>query len=917
MVSKCFSEWGPYSKKYMGLSHIANHKFKSGVRFDFTVLPAVFGMDVKIPNVTVPSGVHPWLCSPDYSFYSYRYDLEWKDRIYADVSFSRIDENSTLVRTEIVNNSEIMGNFLVNYFSSIEYPYPYFTRLITPSKCVYKDALDYDEYEYNTPRPWDKQNPDGMKKGQFRSPDFVNENGLGDRVDKWHMPHRVIKPFGAEKGDRVSYALEIPEDYENALLFIRYRTSDIHYEQGKMVGVHYIPGESDATFLLNGKEVVFSATDKLDIKVVEFGKLTKGEMKIELVSVGTGAVELDFLCVIEEADIMNFRVYKDENNFMPEITEEKANDCGYISKLKYQNVNEEYILRTFSENTRYRKIPTGSLEDCMSARLSNADVSFDDVTESFTGAFKRKHSDDGFFHNAIVHTIFVESGETRVEYAVVSLGETEYKTLEEYEEIYKKAKSKAVKFNFNESGKKYELSNNILGATLLTNAVYPIYKHGENIIHHTPGKRWDCLYTWDSGFIGLGMTLLSKKFADYSLDTYFTEMDNPDYAFLLHGSPVPVQMYLYSELLKENNDKEKLLEMYPRAKRFYEFLVGRGDGSTTAKFKSGLTTTYDYFYSTSGMDDYPAQVQMMNDNVRDKASPVISSSQVIRCGKILKMVATALGKTKDAEIYSQDIERITKALHKYSWDEDSGYFSYVLHDENYEPKEIFRTYNGENVNKGLDGIYPIIAGACTKEQSDRILGHLKSEKEMLSPYGISAVDMSAGYFKVNGYWNGHVWFPHQWFIWKTMLDMGESDFAFEIAERALNIWKREVEYSYYTFEMVNVVTGKGGWFHNFGGLSSPINLWSAAYYKPGTFNTGLDTWVDYQEFNEDNTSFKGKFKYFGNNEKFTVIVTLSDKIKDYKVTVNGVETACNVRDNSAVEVTINGGVDSYEITVNK
>ena len=182
MVSKCFSPWGPYGKKYMGLSRIADHTFKSGIRFDFTVAPSIFGADIKVPNVTVPSGCHPWLASGDYSFFSYRYDLEWKDRVYADVSYSKISDESILVRTEIVNNSELMQNCLINYFSSIEYPYTHYTRLVTPEKCTYKEATDYDEYIYNSPRPWDEENPDGLKKGEFRSSEFVNESGLGDRV---------------------------------------------------------------------------------------------------------------------------------------------------------------------------------------------------------------------------------------------------------------------------------------------------------------------------------------------------------------------------------------------------------------------------------------------------------------------------------------------------------------------------------------------------------------------------------------------------------------------------------------------------------------------------------------------------------------------------------------------------------------
>ena len=54
--SKAFPAWGPYGKKYMGLSRIADHVFAKGVRFDFTTVPAIFGGDIKVPNVTLPSG---------------------------------------------------------------------------------------------------------------------------------------------------------------------------------------------------------------------------------------------------------------------------------------------------------------------------------------------------------------------------------------------------------------------------------------------------------------------------------------------------------------------------------------------------------------------------------------------------------------------------------------------------------------------------------------------------------------------------------------------------------------------------------------------------------------------------------------------------------------------------------------------
>lgn len=894
--SHCFPAWGPYGKKYMGISRIADHSFAKGVRFDFCTVPAIFGGDIRVPNVTVPCGCHPWRCSPDYSLITYRFDLVCKDTVYAEVSYVRLDDESILIRTELVNNSQLMQNCLINFFESAEYPDSSYCELTLPEKCAFKNAVDYDSYNYAVKRPWDEQNPDGFKKGEFRDCRFTDCFGLGDRVGKWHMPHRYLPVFGAEKGDSVSFTLNCPCEFDDAVLAIRYRTAGIEYKQGKMVGVRCVPGKTNADFLLNGSLISLPASDELQTVCFPLGKVPQGDYRLALEAVGTGGAEFDFLCIAEKCDADRIVTQTKSYDYTPSIT---CDDC--LSSCRYKDIDGEFILRTFNENTRFRRIETGALEDCMTARLSNADVSFDDVTESFTGSFARKHSDDGFFLNTIVHTLFVEPGASRTEYAVISKGKTDYLTPDEYEKIYLERRAETPDIKFNSRGSKYELSNEILRATLLTNAVYPIYKHGEYIIHHTPGKRWDCLYTWDSGFIGLGMNEWAPEYADYILDTYLSDESNPDYAFLHHGSPVPVHIYQYLEMLKRSNDKASLYALYPRVKLYYLFLAGKVRSSTTAKFKSGLTTTYDYFYSSSGMDDYPAQVAMMEQNLRDTAAPVISSAQVIRCGKILSMVASKLGLDDDVAQYSADIERITRALNEYSWDEQSGYYGYVLHDKDYNPVGIFTTQSGENLNKGLDGIYPLIAGVCNEHQKQAILSHLKNKHEMLSPYGISAVDMSAGYFKVNGYWNGNVWFPHQWFIWKSLLDLGESDFAFTIAELALEAWRQEVDYSYYTFEMVSVVTGRGGWFHNFGGLSTPINMWANAYYKPGTFTTGLDTFVDSAVFSPDCKQLEAKLTYFGNNGEFAVIAAM-DEGSACRASLDGKSLAVTERKKGCFEV---------------
>ena len=881
---------------------------KSGVRFDCTASPAVFGSGARVPNTTVPCGCRAWHCNSDYSYYSYRFDLENKDDVCSEVSYVRLSDEATLIRTEIFNNTELIQNCLINYFMSIEYRSDSFCAVSFPDKCLVIKADGYDEYEYKIRRPWDEQNADAAKKGVFTDDTFYLGRGLGDRASKWHLPDRYLAPFGGEKGDRVSYTVDRRIKFSHPVLSVRYRTSGIKYEQGKMVGVTYVPGDRKAVFTLGERKLVFEPTDELKIKQFELDFLPE---RLELVSEGEGGIEIDFLAVTEKSDADGIKAYTKAYEFKPQI-EISDSGSGTLSKLRYENVDGDYRLRTFDKNTRTRSINSGCLEDCLSSRLSNSDESFDDLTESFTSSFRDKHSDPGFFHNVLVHTVFIEPHSSAVKYAVISKGETEYLSDSEYEKIYARAVEGYESFSLGSVGEKYELSNEMLKSAALTNVVYPIYKHGRYIIHHTPGKRWDCLYTWDSGFIGLAFLSYAPKFAKYILDTYLSDKSNPDYAFVHHGSPVPVQFYIFNEML--NADNSCAGEYYDRLKLYYDFFLGKIRGSTTAKFKSGLLTTYDYFYSSSGMDDYPAQVAMMHDGLRETAAPVITSAHAIRIAKIMIKAAKILGKDEDCGVYGKDIEKLTNALNLYSWDGESGYFSYVLHNKNNEPTGKYKLPSGENLNKGLDGVYPLVSGICSREQKQRLLSHLMSENEMLSRYGVSAVDTSASYFKVNGYWNGNIWFAHQWFLFKTMLDLGEGDFAYEIARRALDVWKRESEYAYYTFEMVNVVTGRGGWFHNFGALSLPVNMWAAAYFKTGTVTVGFDAQIESCEFSEDNTRAEITLTKPKGNE-CVVLVAMNDK---YAYSVIGEEvTSVRERFIGEAEIRLSSESEKCRIIVQK
>src|SRR5690606_29709113 len=118
---------------------------------------------------------------------------------------------------------------------------------------------------------------------------------------------------------------------------------------------------------------------------------------------------------------------------------------------------------------------------------------------------------------------------------------------------------------------------------------------------------------------------------------------------------------------------------------------------------------------------------------------------------------------------------------EHAWDEEAGYYGYVKHDPDGHPMDILRHESGDNFNRGLDGTYPLVAGACSQSQGERLLMNLRDPDKLWSPIGLTAVDQSAPYYTNEGYWNGTVWMAHQWFYWKTMLDYGQADDAWRIA----------------------------------------------------------------------------------------------------------------------------------------
>lgn len=875
-------DWGPYTKKYIGISHIPDER--AGFRFDLSVFPGFYRRKVEVPNVMWDSGFHPWEVASDLSYFSYRHELEWKDRVFCDISYSHIDSNSRLIRCECINNTNLPQTLALHYMASMNFPSPTIYSAETlrpyranlPKKAIWIGAMDYHDLSYAKSRPTDNLMPDGLLRGEQCGHGFTGPSGLGIG-------------FGKDKGDTVTYNITVKDTMPSAILIVRYRMED-----GDET-IFNVSGIIKTKLVLNGD-------NSFQIVTQSIGRLQAGKYQLALTSQGCASICLDGFAIVPCGQ-------EEQVTFEPVIFQPKP--CrmeGPIVNamiLKYPDVDRYYGMAWEDDNFIIREFHDSDLDCQMRYKVH------EHVQTYFPGDEKSHYT------NVFMRPIVVTPHSHKVINGLVCQGtkrqvQTYLKNtpvhITQADDTYRRAKRMAVNFCDTDKDKKYAFSQQLMAAATLSGLSYPIYSQRSYIKHYSPGRWWDCMYTWDSGFLGLGLLEHDTQRAVDCLKAYVTDVGNPHAAFIHHGSMLPTQMFLFLELWNRTQSSKLLDYFYPRLKQYYLFMRGRFGSSTIANLSSGLLRPWDYFYNSGGWDDYPPQAYVHANHLTATVTPVMTSTYVARFAKILRMAATAIGLDKDISDYDTDINVLSGALQEYSWDEHSGYFGYVTHDGSGKPTGILRHTSGTNFNMGLDGASPIFAGLCAPNQEQRILEHLKTEGQLWSRIGISAVDQSAPYYRRDGYWNGTVWMAHQWVVWKSMLDLGQTDFAFKIAQSGLDVWKKETDDTYHCFEHFIIETGRGAGWHQFTSLSSPVMSWFSAYYRPGHFTCGLDVWVQKQRFSSKNSHFKAALNLYSRLGYHPCVLVCMDPHYHYNCTWNGKPTVVKELMPGCLSVALSGDV---------
>lgn len=786
-------DWGPYNKQYYGASRVIDRT--KGASFNVELFPGFFRRSVLAGNSRSDTGVKLWGANADLTRFVYRYELEWKDRIYCYADYNITDDRQVDIACTFVNNTLIDQSLDVTLAASLQLPlnmpgseyegFYTFYRPVLPEGSVCIDATEYADIRCGTDIA-----PDGKYLGEE---EHNGASGLGTAIDGYHFC-------------REGHFLRYETDVRSSKLGIRY----------------YCEKDTSLRVSVNGKEYRFDcpAVTKYTYAVIDIDPADVKE--IILYATGEG-VSVDSLCIGDGADRVTYEPIPHN------LTPEKVMGEGTMT-LKYPDFSDSFTIKWFEGVRHQRQCRCADIGKMLQLTVN------DHVSRTVRGL------GEGIYEIIQSTPVYLGAGQTETRHFRIYKDEEITPVYHEIEHV-----------SCNPEGERYAFSQDMMRYNTLLNVVFPIYTRRQYIKHNAPGRFWNSLYSWDSGFIGMGLSCSDFQRAYDCLNTYLTPVGDRHSPYIFHGSVVPTQVFLYKHLVDSFPEKRgELKKLYPMMKQYYGFYADLC--RSPEQMRSGLTKTWHLSYNSGGWDDYPPQ-----DHLRDalgrgdkytheNTTPVITTANTVLISKIMKQIAALMGHAEDCEYYDRTADVYAAAIPQ-TWDEEAGYFSYMTHTGDGNIEGIFRYKDGTNYNMGMDGVTPYIAGITTEHQDGRILNNIKNG--MMTDIGVCVVDTRAPYYSPYGYWNGSVWMPHQYILWKALIDRGETDLAFEIADKSLNVWQREVEETYNCFENFMCHNGRGSGYHHFSGLSCPISLFFASYYTPNTVTAGWASVIKSIEKDED------------------------------------------------------------------
>ena len=185
------------------------------------------------------------------------------------------------------------------------------------------------------------------------------------------------------------------------------------------------------------------------------------------------------------------------------------------------------------------------------------------------------------------------------------------------------------------------------------------------VAHYTPGKRWDSFCTHGTpASSAWARHTGGRRAGPPRAGAVSSGPENSDFAFVHHGSLVPVQFTCTRTPLARAQDKAGLLRLLSGDAAVLRILAGTGEGSTTARFVRAPADELRLFLQRqrNGRLCGTGAGCMRRALSGQRQHLILFTAHVIRAAKILSQSARRLGLVQDEERCGRDIERLSAAL---------------------------------------------------------------------------------------------------------------------------------------------------------------------------------------------------------------------------------------------------------------
>ncbi|WP_081718335.1 MGH1-like glycoside hydrolase domain-containing protein [Lutibaculum baratangense] len=164
--------------------------------------------------------------------------------------------------------------------------------------------------------------------------------------------------------------------------------------------------------------------------------------------------------------------------------------------------------------------------------------------------------------------------------------------------------------------------------------------------------------------------------------------------------------------------------------------------------------------------------------------------------EMLSLAAAEIGEDEEADRFAALAEDTKRKIREELWDEERGLFAN-------------RQRDGSFVRSvGPTSLYPLICGAASRAQADRLVAHLDDPAMFGGPFGLPNATRNDPAYRDNVYWRGRIWPNVNWFVWQGLRRYRLDEAAEGLLETSLQLFEQSWRERRIAAENYNAETGE-------------------------------------------------------------------------------------------------------------